>query len=134
VPARLAADREVVGTSNFPLHRQGLVPRLIVGFVTAHFSQLWCGMLIDLANALSGALTSDSGNGGGALQAIKTHMAAGRNQAATLLFVVCVAIIAFLLAGIIEPIRRHTDQLTIPSWSIRHKPIFAAQCPNFDDR
>lgn len=76
-----------------------LIPRLIVGFVTAHFSQLWCGMLIDLANALTGALTTSEGGSDGALRAIKTHIAAGQDKTAALLFVICVAIIAVLLAG-----------------------------------
>ncbi|MEV1333963.1 hypothetical protein AB0J20_30820 [Micromonospora costi] len=76
-----------------------LIPRLIVGFVAAHFSQLWCGMLIDLANALTGALTSPEGDSDGALRAVRTHVAAGQDEIAALLFVVCAAIIAVLLAG-----------------------------------
>ncbi|TNH22186.1 hypothetical protein FHG89_29735 [Micromonospora orduensis] len=76
-----------------------LLPRLIVGFVAAHFSQLWCGMLIDLANALTAALTTGDGDSDGALRAIRTHTAAGQDKTAVLLFVVCVAIIAVLLAG-----------------------------------
>ncbi|MFG2059369.1 conjugal transfer protein TrbL family protein [Micromonospora sp. NPDC048930] len=76
-----------------------LIPRLIVGFVAAHFSQLWCGMLIDLANALTGALTTPEGDSDGALRAIKTHVAAGQDKIAGLLFVICAAIIAVLLAS-----------------------------------
>ncbi|PWR16159.1 hypothetical protein DKT69_07160 [Micromonospora sicca] len=76
-----------------------LAPRLIVGFVAAHFSQLWCGMLIDLANALTAALTTPEGDSDGALRAIRTHITAGQDKTAVLLFVVCVAIIAVLLAG-----------------------------------
>lgn len=76
-----------------------LVPRLIVGFVAAHFSQLWCGRLIDLANALTAALTTGENDSGGAVRAIRTHITAGRDTTAVLLFVVCVAIIAVLLAA-----------------------------------
>ncbi|WP_328851257.1 hypothetical protein OG994_25830 [Micromonospora globbae] len=76
-----------------------LIPRLIVGFVAAHFSQLWCGRLIDLANALTGALTTREGDSDGALRAIRTHVAAGQDEMAALLFVVCAAIIAVLLAA-----------------------------------
>ncbi|MFI7650331.1 hypothetical protein ACIBTZ_30250 [Micromonospora sp. NPDC049460] len=76
-----------------------LMPRLIVGFVAAHFSQLWCGMLIDLANALTTALTTPQGDSDGALRAIKTHITAGQDKTAILLFVICAAIIAVLLAG-----------------------------------
>ncbi|MDZ5494544.1 MULTISPECIES: conjugal transfer protein TrbL family protein [Micromonospora] len=75
------------------------LPRLIVGFVAAHFSQLWCAMLIDLANALTAALTTGDGDSDGALRAIKTHINAGQDKTAVLLFVTCVAIIAVLLAG-----------------------------------
>ncbi|WKU03442.1 hypothetical protein [Micromonospora sp. HUAS LYJ1] len=76
-----------------------LLPRLIVAIVAAHFSQLWCGMLIDLANALTTALTTGDGDHAGALRAIKTHILAGQDKIAALLFVICVAIIAVLLAG-----------------------------------
>ncbi|MCO1597607.1 hypothetical protein M8C17_20865 [Micromonospora sp. RHAY321] len=76
-----------------------LIPRLIVGFVAAHFSQLWCGTLIDLANALTAALTTDEGDSDGALRAIKAHITVGQDKTAVLLFVVCVAIIAVLLAS-----------------------------------
>ncbi|MBM0224416.1 conjugal transfer protein TrbL family protein [Micromonospora sp. ATA51] len=76
-----------------------LVPRLIVGFVAAHFSQLWCGMLIDLANALTAALTTPEDDSDGALRAVKAHITAGQDKMAVLLFVVCVAIIAVLLAS-----------------------------------
>ncbi|MBM0258768.1 hypothetical protein [Micromonospora sp. 4G55] len=78
---------------------KNLLPRLIVGFVAAHFSQLWCGMLIELANALTAALTTPDGDSDGALRAVKTHITAGQDKTAALLFVACVAIIAVLLAG-----------------------------------
>ncbi|MCI4066195.1 hypothetical protein MRQ36_28050 [Micromonospora sp. R77] len=76
-----------------------LVPRLIAGFVAAHFSQLWCLMLVDLANGLTAALTTPQGDSAGALRAIRTHVIAGQNPTGGLLFVVCVGIIAFLLAA-----------------------------------
>src|SRR3954467_3954697 len=46
-----------------------LLPRCIVGFVTAHFSQLIAGKLIELANAFTAALTAQDFNGDGALNA-----------------------------------------------------------------
>ncbi|MEO3780490.1 hypothetical protein ABGB16_27485 [Micromonospora sp. B11E3] len=87
------------GNENSRYTIKDLLPRLIVGFAAAHFSQLWCGMLIDLANALTGALTTPEGDSDGALRAIKTHVTAGQGKVAALLFVVCVAIIAVLLAS-----------------------------------
>jgi hypothetical protein len=76
-----------------------LLPRCIVGFVAAHFSQLVAGNLIELANALTGALTDKDFNNDGALQAIKTDMSVARDQTGGLLFLVCLAIILFLLAA-----------------------------------
>ncbi|MBU8857736.1 MULTISPECIES: conjugal transfer protein TrbL family protein [unclassified Micromonospora] len=77
-----------------------LLPRLIVAFVAAHFSQLWCGMLIDLANALTTALTTGADGHRGTLRTtINTHITAGQDKTAALLFVICVAIIAVLLAA-----------------------------------
>ncbi|MFC4148023.1 conjugal transfer protein TrbL family protein [Micromonospora mangrovi] len=76
-----------------------LLPRLIVGFVAAHFSQLWCDMVIDLANALTATLTAGEGDTDSALRAIRTHITAGQDSSVVLLFVVCVAIIAVLVAS-----------------------------------
>ncbi|SCG59685.1 conjugal transfer protein TrbL family protein [Micromonospora halophytica] len=76
-----------------------LLPRCVVGFVTAHFSQLIAGKLIEFANAFTTALTAQDFNGDGALDAVKTHLMAARDQTAGLLFVVCLAIIVFLLAA-----------------------------------
>lgn len=71
----------------------GLLPRLIVGFVAAHVSQLWCGMLIDLANALNATLTARQ-RGQRRRTAGEGHIAAGQDKSAVLLLVICVAIIA----------------------------------------
>ena len=76
-----------------------LLPRCVVGFVTAHFSQLIAGTLIEVANAFTTALTAQDFNGDGALDAVKTHLMAARDQSAGLLFVVCLAIIVVLLAA-----------------------------------
>ncbi|MBB5110478.1 hypothetical protein FHU28_000317 [Micromonospora echinospora] len=76
-----------------------LMPRCVVGFVTAHFSQLIAGQLIALANAFTTALTAQNFHGDSALDAIKTHLLAARDQTAGLLFLVCLAIIVFLLAA-----------------------------------
>ncbi|WP_212992209.1 hypothetical protein [Actinoplanes auranticolor] len=75
-----------------------LLPRCIVGFVTAHFSQLIAGRMIELANALTIALTDTDVDNNGALQAIKNNLTA-QDQAGGLLFLVCLAIIVFLLAA-----------------------------------
>ncbi|MEU8606453.1 conjugal transfer protein TrbL family protein [Actinoplanes sp. NPDC048791] len=75
-----------------------LLPRCIVGFVTAHFSQLIAGRMIELANALTIALTDTDFDNDGALQTIKNNLTA-QDQAGGLLFLVCLAIIVFLLAA-----------------------------------
>ena len=76
-----------------------LLPRLVVAFVAAHFSQLIAGRLIELANALTAALTASDGSDAGALDAVKTHLTASRDRVAGLLFVVCAALIVVLLAA-----------------------------------
>jgi hypothetical protein len=76
-----------------------LLPRCIVGFVAAHFSQLIAGRMVELANALTSALTDKDFNNGGGLQAIKNDLMTARNQTGGLLFLVCLAIILFLLAA-----------------------------------
>jgi hypothetical protein len=76
-----------------------LLPRSVVGFVAAHFSQLIAGKLIELANALTGALTEVDARPDGGLAGIKTHMLATRDTVGALLFVICAAIIVMLLAA-----------------------------------
>jgi hypothetical protein len=76
-----------------------LLPRLVVGFVAAHFSQLIAGRLIELANAVTTALTDNQVGRSGALDAVRTHVAAARDTTAGLLFVVCAALIVMLLAA-----------------------------------
>jgi hypothetical protein len=76
-----------------------LLPRCVVGFVTAHFSQLISGTMIRLANAVTGALTEQNFDNQGALQAIKRDLTGARDQTGGLLFLVCLAIILFLLAA-----------------------------------
>jgi hypothetical protein len=77
-----------------------LMPRLIVGFVAAHFSQLLCGRAITVANAITAALTSENFDGLGAVVAMRAHLqSGGGNQASGLLLLVIVAIIVFLLAA-----------------------------------
>lgn len=79
-----------------------LIPRCVVGFTAAHFSQLCCAKLIELANALTAALTSDDLGGDGelrpaALTAINEHLRVARYQVPALLFCVCAVLIAVLL-------------------------------------
>jgi hypothetical protein len=76
-----------------------LLPRCVVGFVAAHFSQLVAGTLIDLANALTDALTGLGTGPDGGLGGVKTHLLASRDHTSALLFVVCAAIIVVLLAA-----------------------------------
>jgi hypothetical protein len=75
-----------------------LLPRCVVGFITAHFSQLIAGHMIDLANAFTGALTEQNFDNAGAFQAMRTHITTA-GQTGGVLFLVCVAIILFLMAG-----------------------------------
>ncbi|MCY1141513.1 hypothetical protein OWR29_26245 [Actinoplanes sp. Pm04-4] len=75
-----------------------LIPRCVVGFITAHFSQLIAGQMIDLANALTGALTEQNLDSDGAFQAMRNHITTA-GQTGGIVFLVCVAIILFLMAA-----------------------------------
>ncbi|SCL20497.1 hypothetical protein GA0074692_0883 [Micromonospora pallida] len=74
-----------------------LAPRLVVGFVAAHFSQLFCGELITLANALTGAISEGNYNGDSAFGAVRNHIEIGRDPTAPLLFLILVLAITVLI-------------------------------------
>jgi hypothetical protein len=74
-----------------------LAPRLVVGFIAAHFSQLFCTQLIDLGNAFTAAISSDNYDGDGAFAAIQTHLRAGQDHTVPLLFLVLAAVITVLV-------------------------------------
>ncbi|MFI7492976.1 hypothetical protein ACIBXA_31850 [Micromonospora echinaurantiaca] len=74
-----------------------LARRLVVGFIAAHFSQLFCGELITLANAVTEAISDGSYDGDSAFAAVRTHIEAGRDPAAPLLFLVLVLVITVLI-------------------------------------
>ncbi|MFC8845811.1 MULTISPECIES: hypothetical protein [unclassified Micromonospora] len=74
-----------------------LLPRLVVGFTASHFSQLACAQLIDLANALTGAISGDHYDDGGAFTAIQNHLTAAQDRMVPLLFLVLTVIITGLV-------------------------------------
>ena len=74
-----------------------LLPRLVVGFTAAHFSQLFCAQLIDLANALTGAVSDGGYDGDGAFAAIQDHLRAAQDRTVPLLFLVLVLVITVLV-------------------------------------
>jgi hypothetical protein len=77
-----------------------LLPRLIVAFVAAHFSPLFCGLLIEAANAFTAAVTDQSLGGTGALTAVGRHVqSAASNPQSPLLAAILIAIITVLLAN-----------------------------------
>ncbi|MEV6494594.1 hypothetical protein AB0M20_39115 [Actinoplanes sp. NPDC051633] len=75
-----------------------LLPRCVVGFVTAHFSQLIAGTMIRLANAVTAAVI-DKDADAGVLRAIRDDMTAAEDATGGLLFLVCLAMVLFLLAA-----------------------------------
>jgi hypothetical protein len=70
----------------------------VVGFIAAHFSQLFCAKLIDLANALTSAITADELNHQGVVTAMRSHIRAGQDHTVALLFAVILVLIIVLLA------------------------------------
>jgi hypothetical protein len=78
-----------------------LMPRMIVAFIAAHFSPLFCSKLIDLADAISGALAAGRPGRLGALTAIGQQLNDGvTGNASALLFAVLAAITTFLFAAV----------------------------------
>jgi hypothetical protein len=78
-----------------------LAPRLVVGFVSAHFSQPLCGMAIDTANSLTEALSQPGHSPDGAFTAIKTHVHAAATDLSgvpALLFAIIALLITVLVA------------------------------------
>ncbi|GLI00653.1 conjugal transfer protein TrbL family protein [Phytohabitans aurantiacus] len=89
------------GDENSRYTVKDLAPRLVVGFVSAHFSQLLCGMAIDVANGLTEALSDPSHGSDGAFVAIKTHVYAASSDKSGLpamLFAIVALLITVLLA------------------------------------
>lgn len=77
-----------------------LLPRLIVGFIAAHFSPQVCSGAIEVANALTAALSADQTGELPAATAMRSHLhAAAANHAAPLLFAIIAAIITVLVAA-----------------------------------
>src|SRR6266498_3369088 len=71
-----------------------LAPRLVVGFIAAHFSQIFAGQAISLTDAF----TPGDTNRQGALDAIKTHVHSANGSNAAMLMPIIVVIITVLLA------------------------------------
>ena len=77
-----------------------LAPRLVVGFISAHFSQLLCGLAIVVANGLTESLSQPGGSSDGAFTAIRTDVrAAADSEIPALLFAVVALLITVLLAA-----------------------------------
>jgi hypothetical protein len=75
-----------------------LLPRLVVGFIAAHLSQLLCSTLVELANGLTDALAVNV-NHDSALDAVKTHLHAASDKTVPLLFAVLATIIIVLIVS-----------------------------------
>lgn len=78
-----------------------LAPRLVVGFISAHFSQLLCGLAVSVANGLTEALSDPTYSADNAFTAINTHVRAASTDDSglpALLFVIITLIITVMLA------------------------------------
>ena len=76
-----------------------LLPRCVVGFIAAHFSQLIAGRLIELANAITTSLTVSNAERANAVDAIRSGVTDARPHTSVLLFIVCTVIIVVLVAA-----------------------------------
>ncbi|MBG6136139.1 hypothetical protein [Longispora fulva] len=87
------------GTERSRYHVKDLGPRLVVGFIAAHFSQLLCSRLVEVANAFTAAFAQQplSKN---ATAAMRSHIVAASKDATTALLAVIIAcVIVMLLAS-----------------------------------
>jgi len=76
-----------------------LMPRLVVGFIAAHFSQLLVSQAITVANALTVALAPGDTDRPGALEAIKNHVHDANGHVIPILFMALAGITVVLLAS-----------------------------------
>lgn len=76
-----------------------VLPRLVVGFTAAHFSQLVLGRLVELANAFTTAITADRLDGAGALTAVAAQVTAMTSSGSPLFGAILVAVTTVLLAS-----------------------------------
>jgi Conjugal transfer protein TrbL len=78
-----------------------LMPRMIVAFIVAHFSPLFCSQITSVAGAMTTALAGGDPNHAGAMTAIgSTFNDANNGKTAALLFAVLAAITCFLLVAV----------------------------------
>jgi TrbL/VirB6 plasmid conjugal transfer protein len=80
-----------------------LMPRMIVAFIAAHFSPLFCSKIIGLADGIATSLAGGSPNKMGALTAVGQQIVDGSNGSnggSALLFAVLAAIITFLFTAV----------------------------------
>jgi len=93
-----------------------LLPRCVVAFVAAHFSQLFAGKMIEVVNAVVLAITRDDLSGKSAFAGLRTQILAGRGAAGELLFAVVLALLVWLLAAsVFGAIVRFTVALLLTS-------------------
>jgi len=80
-------------------HAKDLLPRLVVGFVAAHFSQLLCAKAIAVANGAAAALGPKRRIGGSISEVVREHIKASLSaKPAALLLLVILAVIIGLVA------------------------------------
>jgi hypothetical protein len=90
------------GDENSRYTIKDLAPRLVVGFISAHFSQLLCAMAVSVANGLTEALWAPGQTADGAFTSINAdvHAAATDNShVPALLFAIIALIVTVLLAA-----------------------------------
>ncbi|WP_018352012.1 conjugal transfer protein TrbL family protein [Longispora albida] len=87
------------GSERSRYHIKDLAPRLVVGFIGAHFSQVLISKGIEVANAITEALASQPMNSAAA-KAMRSHIvAASKDPTTALLAIVIACIIVMLLAA-----------------------------------
>ncbi|GGK31307.1 hypothetical protein GCM10010124_25090 [Pilimelia terevasa] len=88
-------------SENARYQAKDLLPRMVVGFIAAHFSPLVCSQAITLANALVAAFTGRPGTDDSPTKAMRHHLnAAITGGSGIALFLVLIGVLVVVLAAV----------------------------------
>jgi hypothetical protein len=85
------------GTFHVRYQAKDLLPRLVFGFIASHFGVLLCGLLIELANAVTAAMISETSIGPETIRYVQTRMTAAMGDTTTGVLAVVIGLIIVLL-------------------------------------
>lgn len=85
------------GTLQVRYQAKELLPRLVVGFVASHFGMLICGLLIELANAVTTAMISENAVGPDTIEFVQARILATTGNPTSGVLAVVIGLIIVVL-------------------------------------